>query len=116
MKNIDATVQAVMTLQQNAETEFEKKLVDKFIAKLLNQPKEKVCPVCGKVFVPGSRQQHCYCSKKCRAHYYYQQSKKVEKICLNCGKVFYSSVWLQTQKFCSKRCFYDYQKKIIQTK
>ena len=77
MKNIDDVANAIVTLQVNAETPFEKGLVTKFQNNLLNflasgdkkstVKHKKVCLNCGKEFIKKHPHQK-YCSAKCRKH------------------------------------------------
>ena len=111
MKDIEKTVDAIMTLRENAETAFEKGTVEKFIDKLLNPPEEnlfeeKICPVCGKKFFQNHQVQK-FCSAKCRRYNENHHKFLVEKICLNCGKKFQSNKYLHRQ-FCSQKCSNQY--------
>ena len=111
MKDIEKTVDAIMTLRENAETDFEKKAIEKFIEQFLNPPEEnileeKICPICGKKFIPTNSVQK-FCSAKCRRYDDRKNKFLVETICKNCGKKFQSNKYLHRQ-FCSSKCANQY--------
>ena len=112
MKDIEKTVDAIMTLRENAETDFEKNLVEEFIEKFLNPPQEtnlfveKICPICGKKFLGRYNQK--FCSDKCRRYDENHNRHLVEKICQNCGKKFLSNKHFHRQ-FCSTKCSAQYR-------
>jgi hypothetical protein len=57
------------------------------------------CKGCEKPFIPKNKRSE-YCSLQC-----YFQSKRVEKICKNCGKPFFVARAIQhKRKYCSKEC------------
>lgn len=73
------------------------------------------CDYCNKqIVVPKSKyikykegiHKNIFCSKECLAK---SQTKKVVKICENCGKEYdISNAFKNIQKFCSRDCYYDY--------
>jgi len=66
-------------------------------------PSMSICQLCKKEF-PYSRGKK-YCSEKCRKRAYARrqvESRKVEKTCEVCGKVFRTSYPWQT--YCSRKC------------
>lgn len=68
----------------------------------------KTCLSCGQTFTVSSKGQR-FCSKKC--HDQYQRSRRVEIVCLNCGKRMLVVPSLRRQKFCSRECYSEYRHK-----
>ena len=116
MKNIDDVANAIVTLQVNAETPFEKGLVTKFQNNLLNflasgdkkstVKHKKVCLNCGKEFETGRSFQK-FCSARCYSRWkgrLLTDAKPIgsKKVCLNCGKEFIKKH--PHQKYCSAKC------------
>lgn len=60
---------------------------------------EKICPVCGKKFIPQNNHQ-IYCSRSCSAKC--EASTTTEKICPVCGKIFIKK--RNRQIYCSTNC------------
>ena len=67
----------------------------------------KTCKICNSII----DQRKTYCSRKCKNKAFYL-SKKVEKVCKRCKKVFLGT---QGQKCCSEKCATLVQKKYIKT-
>jgi 5-methylcytosine-specific restriction endonuclease McrA len=66
-----------------------------------------ICEICKKeYYVPPSRKKRRkYCSRECAD---IGRRNKVKLTCANCGVEFQVSSSLKKQKFCSKKCQYDY--------
>ena len=116
MKDLDAVIDAVFILRQNADSDFEKKLVQDFVENLLHQPSEqtsekflyeKTCPVCRTKF-QTNRENKKFCSLKCRRKDENSRYKDKPVVCKNCGKVFQASRYFN-RKFCSKKCAGEYR-------
>lgn len=75
----------------------------------------KVCPQCGKEFLPTSPS-HTYCQKSCQAAHL--QTRKPPKgqtaYCLTCGKAF--APYNRKHKYCSKSCYPSTQKQLAAPK
>lgn len=69
--------------------------------------KEKICSVCGSVFMPKCSEQK-YCSKPCGDKAGHELLKKYH-ICQNCGEKY---LWTDghPHKFCSIKCLREWQK------
>ena len=68
------------------------------------EPQKKVCPVCGKIFIPSGVNVNC-CSLSCGVKYRWQKTHpKTEKICPTCGKKFIPNY--PKKIYCSKECFF----------
>jgi len=72
--------------------------------------KEIICRFCKKTFLVLPSSPKVYCSKKC---YYDSRSSgyyKTKKICLQCGKEYKINSRIKTRKFCSRKCFHNWNK------
>jgi len=77
-----------------------RRCADKLKVKL----REKICPICGKVFSGMNVGRKKYCSCKCSqmAH-----TNKLSRICIVCGNVFYITKKREhTALYCSNKCRY----------
>lgn len=89
----------------------------------MKKNKIKICPECGKEFVPLTARKE-YCSKECMQHHYYMtktlKKRKAEqennndktyiKICPTCGKEFIAKH--KARIYCSDRCLNPLKEKI----
>lgn len=69
---------------------------------------EIICKTCGKIFkvIFSRKNTAMYCSNEC---FNKIQTKKIERVCLNCGKKFNlspSKLKRGGGNYCSKKCFY----------
>lgn len=62
------------------------------------------CRVCGKSFI--SQHQRRYCSKEC---YLKRPTALPEATCPNCGKKFLAKAYHGRQKFCCRKCRFNYE-------
>lgn len=68
---------------------------------LIEEPTEKTCPVCGKIFEGRPNSQ--YCSKSCRNQADYYRRHPLRRLkCPTCGKEFETTN--TTKKYCSYEC------------
>jgi very-short-patch-repair endonuclease/endogenous inhibitor of DNA gyrase (YacG/DUF329 family) len=73
---------------------------------------KKICQNCGKEFwVPMSRENAMFCSRRCYDEYRVNQgTRKVKVRCQNCGKEFKAIRWVVDKagrKFCSRECYWE---------
>ena len=74
-----------------------------------NSIKEKICPICEKIFKTNVRNKR-FCSTKCYEEarlngFYYQKKKAHVCTCANCGKEFETTHGIQ--KYCSQKCYIE---------